>query len=190
MTDQTPNDTHTDQPPATDATTATPPNQGDTAKVVFTPEQQAAINKLIGEARREGKHAAEADIEAARKAAADEAERNRQIEAGEFDKVRQSLEAERDQFRTRAEQLDSLIAAIKPDVDAQWAALPEEVTELYDGDGEDVLAKRTHIAKHKKLIDRLTEKQDAARSAAGHGRTPVPNGTKPKEFTPVAPVRF
>jgi len=130
MSDQNQNDATNDQ--TTDATTGTPPKQEETQRVVFTAEQQAEINKLIGAARREGKAAAESDAAAAKQAAEAAAERQRQIDAGQFDTVRQSLETERDQALAKAAQFDALVEAIKPEIDAQWAALPDEVKALYD----------------------------------------------------------
>lgn len=176
MSDQTTNDATTDQT-TTDATTGTPPEQGDTQKVTFTPEQQAEINKLIGSARREGKQSAAEEAAEAKRKADEEAERERQIKAGEFDTVRQSLEAERDAALTKAAQFDALVETIRPEVDAQWAALPGEVTELYEGDADDVLAKRAHMARCKKLIDKLAAQQETKKQAAGFGRTPTPNGS-------------
>ena len=196
MSDQNPNpdDQNDQKPDGTEATTGTPPQQGDSPKVTFTPEQQAEINKMIGNARREGKQSAEAEATAAKAAADAAAERDRQVKAGEFDQVRTSLEKERDDAASDRDdyksRFDKVIEAIKPSVDEQWKTLPEEVKELYEGADDDVMAMQSHITRHKKLIDRLTANQEQAKQAAGFGRTPTPQGTKQEDKGLVGSVRF
>lgn len=184
-----------DDDPDTDPPDDPIPETMDTAaKAALTKEREA--RKQAAKEARDAK-AALATLQA-EKDAADAAKAQAEAEdakkKGEWEKLatdrETQLNATTGERDTLKQQLDTLIAAIKPDVDAQWKALPEEVTELYEGDGDDVLAKRAHITKHRKLIDRLSTQQDQAKQAASFGRTPNPNGKKQDEFTPVAPVRF
>lgn len=179
MSEQNQSESISDQKTSADGNTGTPPQQEETPKVQFTAEQQAEINKMIGNARREGKQSAEAEATAAKAAAEAEAERDRQVKAGEFEAVRASLESERDTAASERDavksQLEALTTAIKPGVEAEWNELPEEVVELYAGEDDDVLAKQAHIARHRKLIDRLTEQASERKVAAGFGRTPNQN---------------
>ena len=179
MSDQNQNDATNDQTPNDSDATPNPGAKGDQSEITFTDEQQKLLNKRIADARREGRAQAEADATAAKQAAEAAAERQRQIDAGQFDTVRQSLETERDQALAKASQFDALIEAIKPEIDTQWAALPDEVKALYEGDDTDVLARQAHIAKTRKLVERLTEQNEQKRQAASFGRTPTPNGAKP-----------
>ncbi len=175
MTEQQPTNEPTN--PTNDPDNAPNPGEkGDQSEITFTAEQQKVIDKRIAEARRQGRSSAEIDAAEQKRKADAEAEQKRQIEAGEFDKARQTLEAERDAANARAAQLDALIEAIRPEIDEQWKALPAEVTELYEGAEDDVLAKRAHIARTRKLIDKLNAQQEQAKGAAGFGRTPTPNG--------------
>jgi hypothetical protein len=134
MSDQNQNDATNDQKTNDSDATPNPGAKGDQSEITFTDEQQKLLNKRIADARREGRAQAESDAAAAKQAAEAEAERQRQIDAGQFDTVRQSLETERDQALAKASQFDALIEAIKPEIDTQWAALPDEVTALYEGD--------------------------------------------------------
>lgn len=180
MSDQNQNDATNDQKPTTDANPVTPPHKEESQKVTFSDEQQKEIDRLIGAARRDGRKAAEDDAAEVKRKADEAADQQRKIEAGKFDEVRQSLETERDQALAKASQFDALVEAIKPEIDAQWAALPDEVTALYEGDDTDVLARQAHIAKTRKLVEKLTEQNEQKRQAASFGRTPTPNGTRSK----------
>jgi len=179
MPEQTPNPNDpNDQQPKPDAKPVTPPKQEEPQKVTFTDEQQKEIDRLIGAARRDGRKAAEDDAAEVKRKTDEAAEQQRKIEAGKFDEVRQTLESERDQALAKAAHLDALIEALRPEIDEQWKGLPAEVTELYEGADDDVLAKRAHIARTRKLIDKLTGTTDQKRQAASFGRTPTPNGTR------------
>jgi hypothetical protein len=180
MSDQNQNDATNDQKTNDSDATPNPGAKGDQSEITFTDEQQKLLNKRIADARREGRAQAESDAAAAKQAAEAEAERQRQIDAGQFDTVRQSLETERDQALAKASQFDALVEAIKPEIDAQWAALPDEVKALYEGDDTDVLARQAHIARTRKLVEKLTEQNEQKRQAASFGRTPTPNGTRSK----------
>ncbi len=132
---------------------------------------------------------ADADAE---KAAADEAEA---IKRGEFEKLAgeraetiKTLTGERDGYKT---QLDTLIAAIKPDVDAAWQDVPDELKSFYSGADDDVLAKRAFLAKSKPALDKLAAQQEAQNQAfRGYPKTPKPNGTGKQELTPLVPAKL
>lgn len=175
--DPTPNPAPVATPPGT---TPAPGEKGDPPAVTFTPEQQKVIDGLLGMARKEGKSTAE-------QAAADLAEKQRiqketdeQVALGQFTEARAKIEGERDTAVTKltdAEtKLNTLITAIKPDVDAQWAALPEEVTELFTGEADDVIGKRAFMSTHKKLITALAGKAEESKNKFRTGKVPIPNG--------------
>ena len=112
------------------------------------------------------------------KAEQDEAEA---VKRGEFEKLAteradtiKTVSGERDDLKA---QLDSLVAAIKPDVDAAWQALPDVVQELYEGGADDVLARKAFLASPRiiKLLASLTEKADERRNAHRTPLTPQPN---------------
>ena len=154
---------------------------GDAGKAALADERKAkrdAITALrTAQAELDALKAKQAESDAA-KAKADEAEA---IKRGEFEALATSraetittLTGERDGYKS---QLDTLIAAIKPGIDAAWKDLPEEVAELFTGDAEDTLAKQAFMASHKKLIDRLTAAKDEKNEAFKRfPRTPQPNG--------------
>lgn len=194
MGNQNPNDKPSNDPIVDPVKPPTPGENGDKTGITFTEDQQKAIDRMMGEARRDGRKAAEdAADEAKRKAEAD-AEVARQIAAGEFETARKTIEderdaavADRDAYKAR---IDTLVAAIKPTVDAAWTELPDEVRDLYDGADDDVIAKQSHITRHAKLIARLTAGTDQAKKIAAHGRTPAPDGDQKPERKTVGTIRF
>lgn len=129
----------------------------------WTVEQwQAELQRVGAKEKAEGRRLAEAAL--AEKAARDEAEakRKRDEEAGRFEDVKASLTSERDEammareaFRAEAEELRALIAA---DVAAAWDALPEAVRATFDGDADDVLAKKRHMNRMAPVIDEMTKR--------------------------------
>jgi hypothetical protein len=161
-----------------------PANLNDAGKAAIAKERDA--RKQAAKEARELK--AELDALKADKAAADEAKRladeKAAEEQGQFKELAEQrandLAAANAAKQTAQEKLDTLIASIKPDVESQWKALPEEVAELFDGDAADVLSKKQFMATHKKLIDKLTatkeEQNDQFRRVP---KTPRPNGGVP-----------
>ena len=159
----------------------TPANLSDAGKAAIAKERDA--RKLAAKEARELKaeldalktKQAEADAE---KAKADEAEAERK---GEFERLAteraeaiKTVTGERDGLKA---QLDTLIASLKPGVDASFRELPEEVAELYAGEADDTLAKQAFMASHQKLIDKLTAAKDDKNEAFKRfPRTPQPNG--------------
>lgn len=132
---------------------------------------QDHANRLIGDARKEGR-AVEA---AAREKAEDEAKRQREIDEqakrGEFDEARKTIEGERDaarterdQFKARAERAEAIL---KPQVEAAWSNLPAEVAEMFDGEADDLLAKADFINKTKALVDRIAGQKPAPGNPPG-----------------------
>ncbi len=170
-----------EQPQNPPANTVTPPSKEEKPKVVFTPDVQEEINRLMGIARQEGRDAAD---KAAKDAAAAADEKRKQDEAvarGEFDKVRADLESDRDGLKGERDRLkadnDDLRAVLMPTMDAQWTAIPDEIKAFYDGGDDDLIAKSKFITKSKPMIDKLTaqqnEKNEALRKVP---TTPRPNG--------------
>jgi DNA repair exonuclease SbcCD ATPase subunit len=162
---------------------------------------KAALRKER-EARKAAKQeadAARAELETLRKAKAEADEAKRQadeaeaVKKGEFEKLAteraETLKAKEADLAAANAKIASLVTALKPEVEDAWKALPDEITELYVGEADDVLAKRQFMASHKKLIDALTGKQDEAKNKfrqAG-GKTPVPNGQgKPELQSPLS----
>jgi hypothetical protein len=165
----------------------------DAAKAILKKNRDAA--KLA----RQGAAAAKAERDRllAEKAATDEAKRQADeaeaVKKGEFEKLAteraETLKAKEADLAAANAKIASLVTALKPEVEDAWKALPDEITELYVGEADDVLAKRQFMASHKKLIDALTGKQDEAKNKfrqAG-GKTPVPNGQgKPELQSPLS----
>lgn len=160
---------------------APPTGLDEGAKAVFAKERearkQAAREARELKAELDALKAAKAADDAAKAAADEEAA----IKRGEFEQIANergatitTLTGERDGYKA---QLDTLIAAIKPDVDAAWKAVPDEIKSFYDGADDDVLAKRAFLAKSKPAIDKLTAQQDEKNEAFKRfPRTPQPNG--------------
>lgn len=147
--------TPTTAPPADPAT---PPTTGEPAKVTFTPEQQAAIDALIGTARKEGKAAAEKAANDAKAAADAERARNEAEAKGEFETVKTSLVKERDDaigerdgLKAKVESYEKLAAAR---VEEAKKALPAEALEDFPADA-DPLAQLEWLTAREKLIASL-----------------------------------
>ena len=174
---------HDDDPPNGDPPNGDPPKPDDKPKFEWTPEQQAEIQRIAAkeakEAARKARADRDAEIERERKAAEADAERKKQEAAGEFESVKASLTEERDaaisERDTLQTRLDEALQAIRDDVAAAWKDTPAEVVELYEGDDDDVLAKRKHLTKSAKLIARLRDESEKPR---GTGRDPKPTGHK------------
>src|SRR5690606_8694571 len=111
---------------------------------------------------------AQAKAEADRQREADEAK-------GDYEAAKAAIEQERDAAATERATLkaerDALLALVKADVDAQWDALPDEVKEAFDGNDDDVLARKQHMNRMAKVIARLTEKAHTP----GNGPNPKPS---------------
>lgn len=152
------------------------PGLGDAGKEAIRREREArdaavAARKAAEKRATELEKQVNETAEAKRKA--DEAEAAKR---GEFEKIAndraeqvKAVEAERDDFKARYERA---ITIVTPGVDADWKALPKEVTELYEGADDDVLAKAAHLHRTKGLVKRLSE----ASPNRGNGPDPKPNG--------------
>lgn len=124
---------------ATSPGAGTPPSTEDAGVVTFTEAQQKEINRLIGNARKEGRTAAEqaaADAETARQA---EAARQAAEAKGEFETVKQSLTKERDDANAAnaslKASLDAANAVVVEQVEAVKKSLPAELLTGYPADG-------------------------------------------------------
>lgn len=181
---------------------ADPDDKGEKAPE-FTPEQQKHLDKLIGDARKEGR-------ESGRKKAADEAEEKRQADEDAKKKADEKAEADRlaqeQKFQELSEQQAAKIAELEPEVgqlkgdlkaarddlerhaaalktflDAQREGLPEHLIDLLDK--LDTVEQLEYIAAN---ADKLKPEDDGARPRMG-----TPRGrTKPKpDVEPAPPVR-
>lgn len=194
MTEQNPNP-EPNVPANPEANPATPPKTEESPKVTFTDEQQKELNKLIANARREGKAAAEKDANDVKAKAEADAERSRQEAAGEYEKAKTTLTAERDTAASERDgykgKLETLLADLKPEIEKAWAGLPAEVSALYEGEDDDVLAKRSFMTKHAALIEKLAGKVEEEKQKLRTPRTPVPNLKDLKEeLTPLVPAKL
>lgn len=163
---------------------ANPGAQGDAkgGEVTFTAEQQAAINKLIGDARKEGRDAAKRDADEAKRKADEDAETNRKVEAGKFDEVRTDLEGkvttltgERDTLASKVERYET---AIQPVVASLKESVGKDGTEWLDGFPQDA----EPLDQMTWLNERAAFKAKVAPATQGANRsgippTPKPNGT-------------
>lgn len=110
------------------------------------------------------------------KAAKVKADEEEQAEQGRWKELAEKREAsltetttERDSLKAERDEYKALLTA---DVDASWKDLPEEVREAYDGEDDDVLAKKRHMARMAKVIQKLT----AESGTPGNGPNPKPAG--------------
>lgn len=177
--------TETLEPTATDETTETaeetmPDGLTDGGKAALKAERDA--RKQAAKEAREAK--AELERLRAEKAEADrikaEQDEAEAVKRGEFEKLATEraetikvVTGERDSLKAT---LDSLITAIKPEIEAAWNDVPEEIRAFYDGGDDDVLAKRAFLAKSKPAIDRLNAEQEKKNAALkGFPKTPQPD---------------
>lgn len=137
---------------------------------------QAELDNIIGKRldRERKKLAKEIRDEIEAEARTAEAERQ-----GNFEKLYADLKAEHDAIKGEVEskdaRIDELLTIVKADVDAKWDDLPEEVKDAYDGDADDPLAKRKHMQRMAKVIERLTA---AGEHKPGNGPNPPPADNK------------
>lgn len=159
----------------------------------ITDEIQAYFSNIVTREARKAADKAKADVQAEldRKRQQDEAERKRKDDEakGDFEQVKTSLTSERDTAISERDayksELDEYRALVTADLDAQWKALPEEVREAYDGEDDDVLAKKRHIVRMAKVIEKLSEKP----TIRGSGPSPKPGTTGVDEAAALSHVR-
>lgn len=151
--------------------------EGEGKGVEFSAEQQAHIDKLIGDARKKAKDQAKAEAQAAREEAEKRAREEAAEEAGEFEEIAKTRERERDQAKKDAATLkaenDQLRAAIDSMLTSEWRELSEEAREYFTGDEDDPLARLVWLPKGRKLTATLAAKADALR---GNGADPRSRG--------------
>lgn len=159
------------------AATATPP-------AGFSPEQQAAIDKLVAERLTRAREKWAAEQEAKAKADADAAEAERQKAQGEWEALARKHEgkaAELDsKLQTTAADLERATTLIAAMLDGKKEGLPEPITKLLEG---------RSLFEQLEIVDAYLAAQPAAQPA-GAGRvastTPTPaaqgrNGLTPEE---------
>lgn len=168
-TDQTDADQREADDTDDDADTA---ELGDKGKAALKAERDAR------KAERDARKAAEKEL-ADLKAEQQRAKDKEAAEQGKWQELAEKREAdltaattERDALQSR---LDEALQVIRDDVTATWKDTPEEVRDLYEGDEDDVLAKRRHLTRSAKLIARLTADKDKTR---GNGPNPKPRGNQ------------
>lgn len=156
----------------------------DPPKPPADPDEPLGENgKKALEAEREARRTAEkAAKDANDRAAALEAEAKKRAdkeaeEAGRWQELAEKREADLTEATAKADtlqaQLDEALQALRDDVTAAWKDTPDEVKDLYEGDDDDVLAKRKHLTRSAKLIARLTTEKQSPR---GNGEDPPPRG--------------
>jgi hypothetical protein len=164
-------------PPASGANPATPPKTEAPAPVTFTAEQQAEINRIVGQARQEGRTAAEqaaAQAETDRQA---EAARQADIDKGNFEAAKTSLEGERDGFKAERDTLKTERDALAGYFDGQFAAalkdLPESIVAFAPAEDASFADKKAWLVKATEQAAKL-----GGESKPGNGPNPKP-GEKP-----------
>ena len=121
------------------------------------------------------------DAEAERQAEEQKKADAERIEQGKWEELATKREAELTAKTTSLQAMtaerDTLLSIVKADVDAAWDTIPEEVREAYDGEDDDVLAKKQHMTRNAKIIARL---QDTG-GQPGNRQNPKGSGSgKPK----------
>ena len=123
--------------------------------------------------------------EAERQDADRKREEAEQAEQGKWQELATKREAELTEKTTALEtitaQRDTLLSLIVKDVESSWKDIPEEVRETYDGDDDDVLAKKQHITRNAKIIARLQGDDDGK---PGNRENPKGSNGKPDVKSP------
>jgi hypothetical protein len=141
--------------------------KGDKSRIEWTAEQQKEIQRIAAkEARKAADKARQEEKDRIAQEQANtetDARRKQDEEAGKFAEVRQSLESERDTIKGERDAVtrerDEYRQLIEADVTAAWDGLPEEVRDAYDGEDDDVLAKKRHMNRMAKVIAKLSGEQ-------------------------------
>lgn len=148
---------------------------------------QQFVNDMIAAERKRTEDKLKAEADEREREAREAREREEAEKRGDFEQVKQdyetrvsSLATEKQSIEARLKQYEELV---KADVDAQWGEIPEEVRETYTGDPEDVLARKDHIVRNKKIIERLT-----AGTTTTRGNGPNPPAGKPVTEEAKSPV--
>jgi hypothetical protein len=146
-------------------------------------EARSAAEKKAKDAEKElaalRKQAEEAEAAKA-KAAEEDAEKKGEFErlANErAEKIKAATE-ERDALQAR---LDKVFEVLKPGVDESWKALPAEISSMYDGDQEDILAKSAFLTKSKPLVDAFKATNDPTKPRPPMSPRPNGDGTNDAE---------
>lgn len=161
-------DDATDDDSATNRDDSTADDLGDKGKAAIAAERKARrAAEAAAKAAQERLDTLEAD---AKKRAESEA-----VEQGKWQELAEKREAD---LATTTESLstlkatnETLLTLVKADVDAAWNDLPDEVRDAYDGDDDDPLAKKQHMTRMAKVIERLT----VSGATPGNGPNPKPS---------------
>jgi len=183
--DHPPADPPADPPKDPKDPPADPPKDDD---VTFDEKQQKKLNDLLAAERKktEERLATEAAAQAQREK--EQRERDEAEKRGEFETVKTSLTQERDTAISERDslksELDTYRELVRKDVEASWSEIPEEVRETYDGGDDDVLAKKQHMDRNAKIIERLTSSE---KTTSGNPPNPPP-GTPPGDVKIESPM--
>lgn len=151
------------------------PPKDDKDDVKFDDKQQQKINDMLAAERKsaEDRTAQRLKGEAIQQAQKDKEQRERDEaeKRGEFDTVKTNLERklaeverDRDAFKTERDAYRELVSK---DVDASWESIPKEVRETYVGEDDDALAKKQHIVRNAKIIERISQTREEIDTDAG-----------------------
>lgn len=174
-----------------DPKTGTGPGEQDPKtgeEVSFTPEQQAHIDKVIGDRLARARKKWEEEADEAKKKAAEEAEQRRLAEQKEFEQLANKraemiseLEVKLAEFQELEKTVERYKTALQTHLETQRAGLPEHVTALLDK--LDPVEQLEYVASHnealrkgtagvpptppsgKRGLDQLTEDERRQRSA-------------------------
>lgn len=144
---------------------------------------QEFVNGLLAAERKKTEDRIKADAEKRDAELKEQREREEAEKRGEFETVKAGyeskvgeLEAERSALTAELEQYRELVAK---DVETAWSSIPEEVRETYTGADDDALAKKQHISRNAKIIERLTAAEERR---PGNPPNPRPRrGSEPAE---------
>jgi hypothetical protein len=143
-----------------------PNTQGKSTGVTFSPEQQAYLNALLADAKREGKTSAEREAEDAKKKA-----------QGEFETLYNTEKTRADSLQTQLDALqgkyDKLFSAFNKRIEDELAALPDAVREK-------VLKLKPSDDDPEKLTEFVQTAKELAASTPGQPPTRLPNDPQPK----------
>lgn len=107
-------------------------------------------------------------------------------EQGNFKKLYDDLKPQHEEASSKLSALeverDAYRELVSKDVEASWESIPEEVRETYVGDDDDALAKKQHIVRNARIIERISQTREEIDTDAGR-RGQGTQGRKPEAST-------
>lgn len=162
---------------------------GDTGSITFTPEQQAAIGRMISDERKKAEDKAKSEFEQKQRdlqAQADQEAREREAKAkGDYETLEADLKAQlakaKDEAKGLRDQLTRYQEAIATAIEPAQKNIPEEVMGLYSGPEDDPLTRWEFL--HKPATQELVKKlQGDGTPGPGNERGPQ-TSTTPGQLT-------